>query len=38
MEIGEEKEPVEVPFPMHPDEIPADAPAPARAEPEKVPA
>jgi hypothetical protein len=36
MQIGEEDEPIEVPLPLHPDQIP-DAPA-VPAVPEKVPA
>jgi hypothetical protein len=36
MEIGKEDEPIEVPIPVHPDQIPAEKPAPAA--PEKVPA
>lgn len=39
MEIGEESEPVEVPLPLHPDQVPAEPePLPALPEPEKVPA
>jgi hypothetical protein len=47
MQIGEESEAVEVPMPVHPDDIPVEpaAPVPAapegepqRAEPERVPA
>jgi hypothetical protein len=40
MEIGEESDPVEVPLPVHPDQVPAEpAPAPAPVpEPEQVPA
>lgn len=38
MEIGEESEPIEVPMPMHPDQVPAEpSPGPV-AEPERVPA
>jgi hypothetical protein len=38
MNIGEESEPIEVPMPAHPDQIPAGEPAPEPATPEKVPA
>ena len=38
MEIGEESEPIEVPMPVHPDDVPASEPAPQPATPEKVPA
>lgn len=38
MQIGEESEPVEVPMPLHPDQVPVTAPDPQPATPEKVPA
>ena len=42
MDIGEEEEPIEVPIPVHPDEVPAEEPqAPAEepvTAPERVPA
>jgi hypothetical protein len=38
MQIGEEEEPIEVPVPVHPDQVPREAPAPEPAVPEKVPA
>ncbi len=38
MEIGPEGDPIEVPMPVHPDQIPAGTPAPEPADPEKVPA
>lgn len=42
MQIGEEDEAIEVPIPVHPDEVPvaepAPEPAPAAPEPAKVPA
>ena len=38
MEIGEESDPIEVPMPVHPDQIPDGTPAPEPAMPEKVPA
>lgn len=46
MNIGEESEAIEVPIPVHPDEVlppepapaPAEAPVPQPAEPVKVPA
>ncbi len=38
MKIGEESEPIEVPMPVHPDQIPAGTPAPEPVVPEKVPA
>jgi hypothetical protein len=37
MNIGEESDPVEVPLPLHPDQVPAPEPVPATA-PELVPA
>jgi hypothetical protein len=37
MQIGEEDEPVELPVPVHPDQIPL-IPAPEPAMPEQVPA
>jgi hypothetical protein len=37
MQIGEEQEPVEVPIPMHPDQVPVE-PVPVPASPERVPA
>jgi hypothetical protein len=36
--IGEEEEAVEVPLPLHPDQIPDGAPAPQPVMPERVPA
>ena len=36
MQIGEESEPVEVPIPLHPDQVPVTIPEPAV--PERVPA
>jgi hypothetical protein len=36
MNIGEEDEPIEVPIPVHPDQIPDGAPVPVV--PERVPA
>ena len=43
MEIGEESDPIEVPIPVHPDQVPAEEPKPAaepapEREPEQVPA
>ena len=38
MQIGEEGEPIEVPLPLHPDQVPEGIPAPEPAVPEKVPA
>jgi len=44
MNIGEEQEAIEVPIPMHPDDIPAEQPVPSQpatqpaTAPEKVPA
>jgi hypothetical protein len=38
MQIGEESEPIEVPMPVHPDDVPAGAPATEPAAPEKIPA
>ena len=38
MQIGEEEDPIEVPIPLHPDQIPDGVPAPRPVEPEKVPA
>ncbi len=38
MKIGEESEPVEVPVPVHPDQVPHETPAPKPARPEQVPA
>jgi hypothetical protein len=38
MKIGEESEPIEVPIPVHPDEVPAERPAPQPVTPERVPA
>jgi len=37
MNIGEESEPVEVPLPLHPGQVPAAEPVPV-PEPERVPA
>jgi hypothetical protein len=40
MDIGPEGEPIEVPIPVHPDQVPIAVPAapdPERAVPEKVP-
>ena len=37
MNIGEEAEPIEVPIPVHPDQVPA-APAAEPVTPERVPA
>ena len=37
MEIGEESEPIEVPMPVHPDQIPAGTPAPEPAAPSRCP-
>lgn len=36
MNIGEEQEPIEVPIPVHPAQVPAAEPAPAAPVPEKV--
>lgn len=38
MQIGEESEPIVVPMPVHPDDVPAGTPAPEPATPEQVPA
>lgn len=40
MNIGTEEEPVEVPVPVHPDDVPAEplAPAPEPRQPAQVPA
>lgn len=38
MNIGEEEDPIEVPLPLHPDQQPEAAPAPAPVMPERVPA
>jgi hypothetical protein len=38
MEIGEEKDPIEVPLPVHPDQIPAGPEIPAEPVPVEVPA
>lgn len=38
MQIGEESEPVEVPLPLHPGQVPVTEPVPEPAAPEKVPA
>jgi hypothetical protein len=38
MEIGEESEPIEVPLPVHPDQIPAAPETPAEPVPVEVPA
>jgi len=38
VEIGEESAPIEVPMPVHPDDVPAGTPALEPVTPEKVPA
>ena len=38
MQIGEEGEPIEVPLPLHPDQVPQDVPVPEPVAPERVPA
>jgi hypothetical protein len=38
MNIGKEGEPIEVPIPLHPDQVPERMPAPEPVAPEKVPA
>ena len=38
MNIGEESDPVEVPLPLHPDQVPAEPQPVAVPEPEQVPA
>jgi hypothetical protein len=38
MQIGEEEDPIEVPIPLHPDQIPVGTPAPEPVVPERVPA
>ena len=38
MQIGEEGEPIEVPPPLHPDQIPDSTPLPEPVLPERVPA
>jgi hypothetical protein len=37
MQIGEEEEPIEVPIPVHPAQVPVTSPPAQPAEPEKVP-
>lgn len=37
MNIGEEQDPIEVPLPLHPDQVPAEPALPV-PEPEQVPA
>lgn len=38
MNIGEEREPIEVPVPVCPDQLPVIEPSPEPATPERVPA
>ena len=38
MNIGQEEDPIEVPIPLHPDQIPDGAPLPEPVVPERVPA
>jgi hypothetical protein len=38
MQIGEESDPIEVPVPVHPDQVPAEPEPVAVPEPEQVPA